>query len=198
MNDTDRLIEALHEIEDLETMVEYHSTHVTKLQKDNDQLLVKVLAMTAAINRQNREIKLLRDNPMMKVEARIDEEIRPFDMSKKMKYKSPHIRGRQADIVIIDDLEDCIRGNKRIVKDWFTKDQIPHSEAMDEPELFTIHTFSDDFAPCGHCGGLVHTLTADCVGRQLSDSEKSKIAAGILDFVKGKWINPIKESPDVD
>ncbi len=69
-------------------------------------------------------------------------------------------------------------------------------EDLITPEFFTQHTFANDFSPCGHCGGLNGTITMDCTGRMLTDSEKSKISAGVLDFRKGKWVNPHEDKDE--
>lgn len=187
-------------------------------RKEVDRLLIKVLAMASTINRQNEEIELLKGNPVKTTRGIVpfiksiyeDKRMIPYAEGKEWKPKEWEkmiekvfkVRPSQwGEFPITQILKakkdaDSLHNPRDPVFKWWEDEMIPCSEAMDEKELFTQHTFANDFSPCGHCGGLNGTITLDCTGRMLTDSEKSKISAGVLDFRKGEWVNPKEDKDD--
>lgn len=48
---------------------------------------------------------------------------------------------------------------------------------------------------CRACRASGVSLTRHCVGRMLTDAEEGAIAAGVLNFVNGKWVGTHPTNP---
>lgn len=52
----------------------------------------------------------------------------------------------------------------------------------------------DGLSHCCVCGGAEVSLTRHCPERKLTEGEEIAVMAGALDFIDGKWINPVRHT----
>lgn len=61
----------------------------------------------------------------------------------------------------------------------------------------TAHKYlprEDGLSHCSVCGGAEASLTRHCPGRKITEGEQLAVTVGAIDFVDGKWINPLRHT----